>query len=665
MCGICGFVYFDGSPASAEILRRMQAAILHRGPDSQGVHLEGTSGFCSGRASVGLASTRLKVIDLSESARQPLCNEDGRIWIVFNGEIYNYRELWEWLIARGHRFKSKSDTEVILHLYEERGEAAVADLDGMFAFALWDQRRGQLLLARDRTGKKPLFYSWDGTRIVFGSEIKTLLRHPDGADGVDEQAVRPYLIFGYVPGPQTFYRGVRQLPPGHTLRVGSEEGLCIRRYWDLDFAGEPSGGQNSTSGGKEAAERVRDLVTAAVRKRMIADVPLGAFLSGGLDSSIVVGLMSRLSSVPIRTFSIGFRGDPEYDESSHARNVARAFGTDHTECFLEDSPEDLLESLIWHYDGPFRDSSALPTFTLSRLARNQVTVVLNGDGGDELFAGYRRFQATLLAERIPRPVFRLCGRLLSGLPRARDRRAFFDRFARFVRSGSLPWYERFSEGFGAADLALDALLKRELLPGTGEAKQEPYFAPYLEGTRDCSLLGRLLYLNFKTYLADDLLVKADRCTMAHGLEARSPFLDRELIEYAARLPDCLKLSGRATKVILRTAFRDLVPRETMQRSKMGFGVPMARWLRSNLREALEEALLESRPQLGQYLNSACVHRLVREHLEERRDHSSMLWSLLTLERWLHCWPSWRNGPVSESVEPLPGSAGTDEIRGGV
>ncbi len=645
MCGICGFVNLDGAPASPAVLGRMQAAIHHRGPDSQGRHLEGVDGAAGGLPPVGIASTRLKIIDLTESARQPLSNEDDTLWIVFNGEIYNYQALAARLAARGHRFKSRSDTEVILHLYEERGEACVEELDGMFAFALWDRRQGSLFLARDRVGKKPLFYATDGKAFLFGSEVKALLQHPAGPAEIDEGALAPYFVFGYVPGPRSFYKGVRKLPPGHTLTLAADGALRLREYWDLRFPPEPAGARHPTDGA-ESAPRVRELLTEAVRKRLISDVPLGAFLSGGIDSSIVVGLMSRLMAAPVRTFTIGFRDAPAYDETGYARAVARRFGTDHTEFLVEPEVTDLIEPLVWHHDGPFRDTSAIPTFVVSRLAREHVTVVLNGDGGDELFAGYRRFHATLLAERLPRLPLRLADAVLARLPRRADQRATLDRLTRFVRAARLPFYERFSEGFGAADLDLDRLLRPEVLPPAEERGQTAHFAPYLDRVRDCSPLSRLLYLNFKTYLVEDLLVKMDRCTMAHALEARSPFLDPALVEFAAGLPDALKLAGRRSKVILRRAFADLLPPEIDRRGKMGFGVPMAMWLRTGLRKVLRDVLLQPQPRLADYVRGEHVRALVDDHLAGRADHGGRLWALLTLEIWLEQLPSWRR--------PLPG-----------
>ncbi|MBI3825248.1 MAG: asparagine synthase (glutamine-hydrolyzing) [Candidatus Rokubacteria bacterium] len=633
MCGICGLANLDGAPIPRLSLDGMAATIRHRGPDSQGIHVDDAG--APGRMAVGIASTRLKIIDLSERARQPLSNEDDSVWIVFNGEIYNYPTLAAELRARGHRFKSESDTEVVLHLYEERGEACVEALDGMFAFALWDRARGRLLLARDRAGKKPLFYTTAGRTLCFASEIKALLRHPGVSGEVDPAALPPYLLFGYVPAPDTFYRDVKSVPAGCTLTVEGGTAPRIRSYWDLRFPASPA-----PVAPAEARATVRELVTEAVRKRLISDVPLGAFLSGGIDSSIVVGLMSRLSSERVKTFSIGFRGAPAYDETRHARAVAERFGTEHTEFLVEQEAADLVEPLVWHHDGPFRDSSAIPTFILSRLAREHVTVVLNGDGGDELFAGYTRFRAALLAERLPRAAFRAADALLARASSSTDGRGAFGRLRRFVHGGARPLWERFTEGFAAADVPL-ALLRPEVFEAAGPYTRLRYLAPHVERARGLGPLSRLLYVNFKSYLLDDLLVKADRCTMAHGLEARSPFLDRALTEYVAGLPDALKLHGRTSKVVLKAAFGDLLPPGIERRGKMGFGVPMAAWLRTNLKKVVHDVLLQPRPRLADYLDAAGVRALATAHLEGRADHGALLWSLLTLETWLGQLPSWR------------------------
>ncbi|HSE94665.1 MAG TPA: asparagine synthase (glutamine-hydrolyzing), partial [Methylomirabilota bacterium] len=389
MCGIAGVFRYDGGPVDADSLAAMSAAVSHRGPDGLDQDIQTV-----GSLQVGLGHARLRIIDLSAAASQPMVSDDGAVSVTFNGEIYNFRELRARLQARGVRFRTASDTEVILRVYEAEGPDAITSLDGMFAFALWDAHRRMLLLARDRVGKKPLFYASGPGWLVFASEIKALMRWPELAVEVDPGALPAFFLYGYVPTPATPYRGIRQLPPGHCLSVDGTGATRLWGYWELPPAGPPPAEGDATG-------RVRELVTDAVRRRLVADVPLGAFLSGGIDSTIVVGVMSQLMGTPVRTFSIGFAGDPRFDERRYARLAARHFGTEHTEFVVEPSAVDLVDRLVYHHDGPFADSSAVPTYLLSRLTRQHVTVALNGDGGDELFAGYLRFYAALLAERVP------------------------------------------------------------------------------------------------------------------------------------------------------------------------------------------------------------------------------------------------------------------------
>ena len=632
MCGIVGIVQFDGQPVNRDLLGRMIDILAHRGPDARGVAL------CSGGgARVGLGHARLKIVDLSDAAGQPMSNEDGSIWVVFNGEIYNFKELRASLEARGCRFRTASDTEVLLRLYEAEGERCVQALDGMFAFAVWDARRGSLLLARDRVGKKPLFYAATPTRIVFASEIKALLRHPGIEPEVNVGALPSLFLYGYVPTPDTCYRGIQKLPPGHLLRVSADRPPQVEAYWDLSPTCPSSDGAFQEAG---AAARVRELVTAAVRRRLIADVPLGAFLSGGLDSTIIVGVMSRLLQEPVRTFSIGFAGDPHFDETAYARLAARRFGTVHTEFVAEPSSVSLIERLVWHHDGPFADSSAIPTYLLSRLTRHHVTVALSGDGGDELFAGYLRFYAAVAAEHAPRWMRRGAARVGSAVPEWGSPRSLLRRAKKFAGSAALPFPERFSRWISVFYEDLQALLPDDRgLPAhrAGEAGAPAplaALAPHLRRCEPASPLAQLLYLNFKTYLLDDLLVKMDRCSMAHGLEARSPFLDRDLVEHVFRLPDRMKLRWGRTKVILRDAFSDLVPREILRRGKMGFGVPLRAWFTGALRGYLHDMLLAPEARLRRYVNAAYVQSLCAEYLAGRADHSHRIWMLLTFEVWL-------------------------------
>ena len=630
MCGICGVLGFSGGPVDGATIRRMAEALHHRGPEATRVLLSPDPGVATTTGPVvGLGHTRLKIIDLSDAANHPLSNEDGTIWAMLNGEIYNFLELRNELKAAGHQFRTEGDTEAIVHLYEEMGDRCVDRLDGMFALAVWDERRRRLLLARDRTGKKPLFYYRSPSFFAFGSEIKSLLAHPGIPAEVSLRALPRLFLYGYVPNPETLYEGIAQVPPGHSLSVESGGEVRLRQYWDWTFPERPL-----EIGTREAVERLRELLTAAVRRRLIADVPLGAFLSGGLDSSIVVAIMSDLMQQPVKTFSIGFAGDPSFDETRYARLVAQRYGTAHTEFIVEPKAFDLLERLVHVYDGPFGDSSGIPTYILSELTRRHVTVALNGDGGDELFAGYLRFAGGVLAARVPPAVFRL-GRALSGwLPPVGGHRHPLRRAARFFQDPDMPWLERFSQWISFFHRDLQNLVLPSVAPDLARFDRIAYFRPYFGAVQGRSPLSQLLYLNAKTYLPDDLLVKMDRASMAHALEARSPFLDRALMEYVAALPDRFKLRGQTTKWLMREAFRDALPREVLTRGKMGFSVPLATWFRGELREPLQSLLLEPTARLGRYVDVQYVRRLVEAHLSGRENVEQVLWLLLTFEVWL-------------------------------
>ncbi len=638
MCGIVGVVQLDGRPVDRTVIERMTEVLAHRGPDARGIAL-----VQSDTVRAGLGHTRLKIVDLSDAAGQPMANDDGTVWVVFNGEIYNFRELRSSLESRGHRFRSTSDTEVLLRLYEAEGERCVEQLDGMFAFAIWDNRRRCLVLARDRVGKKPLFIVERPGFVAFASEIKALLRHPDITPEVDASVLPTFFVYGYVPTPRTFYRRIEKLPPGTVRCIDFDGQSSQRSYWDLaSFTVERSSRPPSEA---EAAARVKELVTAAVRRRLIADVPLGAFLSGGVDSSIVVGVMSRLMKEPVRTFCIGFSGDPHFDETAYARVASQRFLTAHTEFIVNPSAvTDLVQRLVWHCDGPFADSSAVPNYLLARLTREHVTVALNGDGGDELFAGYLRFYAAIVSERVPGWMRRLAGATFGALPEWGGHRTFFRRMQKFAGSAALPFAERFTRWISVFYEDVDRLMPGassgrsnddgERWPNGAMAGSLRVATRYLDECRSASPLNRLLYLNVKTYLLDDLLVKMDRCTMAHGLEARSPLLDRELIEYVFSLPDAMKLQRGKTKVILKQAFQDLLPPEIMTRGKMGFGVPLRAWFTNDLREYLREILLATDARLRRYVDQRYVQEVYDAHLSGIADHSHRLWTLLTFEVWL-------------------------------
>jgi asparagine synthase (glutamine-hydrolysing) len=629
MCGICGELRFDGAPVRDEVIVSMREVLHHRGPDDGGL-------FVSDDRRAGLGFRRLRIVDLHPRANQPMANEDGAIRLVFNGEIYNFLDLRRELEPRGHIFRSDSDTETIVHLYEEYGLDAIERLEGMFALALWDGRTGRLILARDRAGKKPLFYRRDARHIVFASEIKSLMRHPDVSIEIDPSAVPLYFLHGYVPAPATHYRGIEQLPPASMLVVERNGMMRQRQFWSVKYPAQAEMRDRRPPDRAEARATVRTLLTRAVERRLLADVPLGAFLSGGVDSTIVVGLMSQLTGTPVRTFSIGFEGDAQYDETEYARLVSQRFGTTHTEFRVEPHAVGLVDELIWHHDGAFGDASAIPTFIVSKLTREHVTVVLTGDGGDELFAGYRRFPAAIAAERIPSAVAALGGWVLDRIGAPKRPRHPLGDLRRFLGSVNLPWLQRMTRLSSIFYDELDELL----LPELGRVDRLTYLKPILERMPAETPLGQLLDANFQSYLPDDLLVKTDRCTMANALEARAPFLDRELTEYVAGLPDDCKLRGRETKVILREAFADLLPREVTNRPKMGFGVPLDSWFRGELREQLCDELLASDARYRDYLHAPKVHELVHRHHAGRAHLGLQLWTILCFERWLRLLPAW-------------------------
>jgi asparagine synthase (glutamine-hydrolysing) len=641
MCGLCGEVRFDGGPVQAEALVSMRDQMPHRGPDASGLYL-------SPSAAAGLGFRRLKIVDLNDVANQPMPNEDGTVQVVFNGEIYNFQGLREELVGRGHRFRSRCDTEVIVHLYEEYGAGCIDKLDGMFAIGIWDETRRRLVLARDRAGKKPLFYLHDGRRIAFASEMKAFFGRRDLRIEIDPQSIPSYFIYGYVPTPHTFYRGVRQVEPGHVMTVEGDGSMSSRAYWRLEY---PEEGTIPRENYDRAAVKtqLRTLVTDAVQRRLISDVPLGAFLSGGVDSTIVVGLMSQLLNMPVKTFSIGFKDSPGYDETSYARIVADRFQTDHTEFIVEPGAFELIDKLVWHHDGPFGDSSAVPTYLVSQLTRQQVTVVLTGDGGDELFAGYLRFWAALTAERTPRVLRHGLNAISRGLPVGGSARHSLSRIQRFAAAASLPLEERMTRWSSLFYDDIEQLLAPELLRSVSPIDRLRYLRRFESSLAGRSTLSKILSINFNTYLLDDLLIKTDRCTMANSLEARAPFLDTALMEYVARLPDAMKLSRGRTKIILREAFDDLIPAVIQRRPKMGFGIPFGLWFRGALRDVLHDHLLSPQARYRDYLSPAYVHRLVRRHDEGEADLGLPLWTLLSFEIWLRSFPGWVNQQPAEAA----------------
>lgn len=619
MCGIAGRVNFaSGAPVAAATVRAMCDLIAHRGPDGDGVHCDGPVGF---------GHRRLAIIDLSPGGAQPMRTPDGALVITFNGEIYNYRELKAELAGKGHAFRSESDTEVILAAYREWGTACVERLDGMFALALWDQSRRRLFIARDRLGKKPLHYRIDRDGLAFASEAKAFLAEPGFTREVDLQAISHYLSLQYIPAPLSGFKGVTKLPPAHTLIV--EDGrVSVQRYWRLSYVPQIDVSDDEAEAGLTARLR------AAVAKRLISDVPLGAFLSGGIDSGLVVSFMAELSP-QVRTFSIGF-GEREYNELPAARLVAERFATRHTEFVVEPHAVDLLPQLVWHYGEPYGDSSALPTYILSELTRRHVTVALNGDAGDENFAGYDRYVASEMARRadvVPRPIRRLVAATADAVAGG-SRNRTVSRARRFLRQLAETPNQRYAAWMTCFDVARQRQLATPaLLAGATEGA-----VTVLERAFDASdaptSLERTLNVDVVTYLPDDLLVKVDIATMAHGLEGRSPLLDHHVMEYAARLPARFKVRGGEKKWLLRQLARKRLPPSLVNLPKKGFGVPIDHWFRGELQGFARDVLLGSTAAGRGYYQMPFVRRMLDEHAAGVFEWHAQLWTLLMLELWL-------------------------------
>jgi asparagine synthase (glutamine-hydrolysing) len=632
MCGICGKIDFTGKTVPLELLRNMTDSIAYRGPDDEGFFSDGP---------VGLGHRRLSIIDLSPAGRQPMSNEDESLWLVFNGEVYDFAETREKLIAKGHTLKSRTDTETVLHLYEDEGVACLKHLNGMFAFALWDARLQRLWLARDRLGKKPLVYYWDGMRLIFASEIKAILRDPDVPREIDFEALDLYLTLNYIPATWTIFKNIRKLPPGHSLVLEKGE-LSIQSFWDVPANGAeheiPS--PSDSMPWDQCKDRLRQLLEASVARRLIADVPLGAFLSGGLDSSIIVALMARQSSRPVKTFSIGYKDLPFFDETRYAREVARFNRTEHYEFKL--GYKDILDAfpkVLDLLDEPFADSSAVPTYIVSRETRRHVTVALSGDGGDELFAGYRMYLGEYWAKyfaRIPGALRKyMIAPLVQSLPDARDKPGLelIRRAKKFLRGMSLSFPERFC-GW------------REIFPFA--ARQKLLRGPpdrnfYLELVRQAvenskalfpeDGINLMLYLDVKGLLPGDMLTKVDRMSMANSLEVRVPFLDYTLVQYVFSLKGSTKLGAWKGKRVLLETFKDLLPPLLHNRPKWGFEMPIGAWLKKELKFLIEEYLHKDRIEKQGLFDPGIIRDLVTNHMSGRQDTSWQLWNLIVFEHW--------------------------------
>jgi asparagine synthase (glutamine-hydrolysing) len=625
MCAITGIVDLKGRrEVSRPLLSRMNETQAHRGPDAGGLHLE---------PGIGLGHRRLSIIDLA-TGQQPLFNEDGSVVVVFNGEIYNYQALIPELTRLGHVFRTKSDTEVIVHAWEAWGEACVERFRGMFAFALWDRNRETLFLARDRLGVKPLYYAVLGDgQLVFGSELKALAAHPGLVRQLDPLAIEDYFAFGYIPEPRTIYRMARKLAPGHTLTVRRGEPVpAPREYWDVRFTLDNPIGEADAQA--EFLERLRE----SVRLRMISEVPLGAFLSGGVDSSAVVATMASVSEQPVNTCSISF-SDPAFDESAYARQVAERYRTRHFVDNVDSDDFGLVDMLARTYDEPYADSSAIPTYRVCQLARRHVTVALSGDGGDESFGGYRRYRFHTMEERlrsmlplsVRRPAFGLLGRVYpkaDWAPQVLRAKTTFQALAR----GSVEAY------FHSMSILSDDMRSR-LYSNAFRAELGGYNAAEVfrrhaasAGTDDA--LGLIQYLDLKTYLVGDINTKVDRASMAHSLEVREPLMDHPLVEWLASLPSSFKLKGDESKRLLKIAMEPYLPREVLYRPKMGFAVPLARWFRGPLRGRVRDALLGARLAESGYFSRGYLEQLIAQHDSGARDHSAPIWTLLMFDAFL-------------------------------
>ncbi len=613
MCGIAGFSWKDD-----RAIARMTETIAHRGPDDYAIYTDDQ---------VSLGFQRLSIIDLSERGRQPMSNEDGTVWVVFNGEIYNFQEIRPGLEARGHVFRSRTDTEVIVHAYEEYGPRCVERFNGMFAFAIWDSSRRELFIARDRLGIKPLYYYFKDGRLAFASEIKAILENPEVEREINYQSLYYYIGYEFVPAPDTIFRNIYKLPPGHfmTFRDGD---LKVTKYWDLRFESEPHPQEYYQ-------EQIREMLTESVRKRLISDVPLGVFLSGGLDSSALVALMSRCGVNPIKTFSLGY-DDPTFSELGYAEVVARQFDTEHHVLMIDPVTPELIEKAVWHLDEPMTDLSTVPFYIICQKAREHVKVCLSGEGGDEVMVGYDRFRASKLNSfygLIPGLIRRgLIAPLVNALPDQPQKKGAINMLKRFIEGGLLP-----SEGehirwqfFGTPEH--DQYL---FSPDIVSAISFDAFAPLracLGGFSAPTRLDREIYLDLRAVLPDSPLMKVDKMSMAHGLEVRVPFLDYEFVEMCATIPGNLKLKGLTTKSIFRSAMKGILPDAIVGRGKQGYSLPLKNWLRNEMREYMRDVLFSS-PLVKEALNPAYIRRLVEEHLGYRANHNHILWALMNLSIW--------------------------------
>lgn len=640
MCGITGIINKNGEAVDRELLKKMADVLAHRGPDDEGFYINSPESpvespkwkHSRGKGNAGLGHRRLSIIDLS-SGHQPMQNEDDNIWISFNGEIYNFIDLKKELTDKGHVFRTNSDTEAIVHAYEEWGEDCVKHLRGMFAFAIWDETAQTLFLARDRLGIKPLYYYSDQSKFIFGSEIKSILQHPDVKREIQPEALYDYLCFLYVPAPGSIFKEIYKLLPGHTLTV-KEGKITDKEYWDLNFA------ENTRLSEKEWCEKIIEKLRESIDIRLISEVPLGAFLSGGVDSSAVVALMSSLKTDPVQTSSIGF-GEQKFNELPYAREIVKTYNTDHHEMVVSPDAAGILEELTWYFDEPFSDSSAIPTYYVSQVARQKVTVALSGDGGDENFAGYRRYYFDRLENQL-RAIFpagfrhNAIGALARIYPKADWLPQIFRAKTLLTNLSldpvegyynSMSWFQAFKKDILSSDM-------RKRLSGYHPIS---HYHEYYDNLQFSDPLSKIQYLDVKTYLVDDILTKVDRASMAHALEVRVPVLDHEFMELVATIPSGLKLKGKNGKHIFKKALEPVLPESCLYRKKMGFSIPLSQWLRTELKPVFENKVLSGNGFSLNYLDKDAVENLWTHHLSGRSDYGFELWSILFLEEWGRRW----------------------------
>ncbi len=657
MCGICGAIDFHRENIQLKTLKQMCHVLAHRGPDDEGTVLIKGDEYVEmddprqlsdsvNDFEVGFGHCRLSIIDLSSAAHQPMCNEDASVWIVFNGEIYNFQQMRMELEREGHLFKSKSDTEVIIHAYEEWGTECLKHFRGMFAFAIWDSNLQRLFLARDRLGKKPLVYVCHDARFAFASEIKALLQVPWIERKVSGDAIHHYLTYQYIPSPGSIFESIKKLPPSHYLLYDRKGNLKIERYWRLNF----NSSQTAPRELRDIEDQIRTALEESVKLRLISDVPLGAFLSGGVDSSLIVGMMAKFNGEPVKTFSIGFE-ENEFDELQYARIVSRHFATEHHEFIVKPNAIEILPKLVWHYNEPFADSSAIPTYYVASLTKDYVKVVLTGDAGDENFAGYRRYLFSKwvpLLSNVPERVRKVVmPQLLRIFASSHVKEAKLNRLANFLQMLTTNQQENYLEQIKIFNAKEKNDIYTEDFRGRVEGVNPlDFLVEIFKESEAGGFLEQLLFVDINSYLPEDLLVKMDIATMAHSLEARVPFLDHKFMEVVAGIPFHLKLKGMRTKFILKKTFEDFLPNTILTRKKMGFGVPLSRWFRKELKAYAYEILLDPMTLNRGYFKPRGIEHLLDDHTRCRYDHSARIWALIVLEMWFRIFVDGEGGFVS-------------------